>query len=178
MIDDPRYLLAMATSGELVRTARLRAGMTQAQLAERSGLTQSVVSDYERDRRSPALTTLQRLVAATGYELQIGISDLARTGLEGVLARRLHALREEVVARAAAHGATNVRVFGSVARGEERATSDVDLLVDLAPGTGLVQLLTLRDELADLLGASVDVVPADSLKPRMADAVLADVRPL
>lgn len=152
--------------------------MTQAQLAQRAGVTQSVVSDYERDRRSPALETLHRLVAATGYELEIGISDRAPTGPEGVLSQRLHALRDEVVARAAARGATNVRVFGSVARGEERATSDVDLLVDLAPGTGLLQLLTLREELADLLGAPVDVVPADSLKPRMAEAVLVDVRPL
>lgn len=152
--------------------------MTQAQLAQRAGVTQSVVSDYERDRRSPALDTLRRLVAATGHELEIGLSDVSHRPHEGVLARRLRAHRDEVVERAAASGATNVRLFGSVARGEERPTSDVDLLVDLAPGTGLLQLITLRHELEDLLGAPVDVVPADSLKPRTAAAVLTDVRPL
>ncbi|HLG66504.1 MAG TPA: nucleotidyltransferase family protein [Acidimicrobiales bacterium] len=58
----------------------------------------------------------------------------------------------------------NVRVFGSVARGEDRCDSDVDLLVDLAPGTGLVTLGTLERELGEVLGPPVDVVPADSLR--------------
>jgi predicted nucleotidyltransferase len=71
-----------------------------------------------------------------------------------------------------------VRVFGSVARGEDIATSDVDLLVDLDEGVGLVALAGLRRELTELLGADVDVVPADTLKARIRDKVLAEAIPL
>lgn len=64
-----------------------------------------------------------------------------------------------------AHGADNPRVFGSVARGDDRPDSDVDLLVDLAPDTGLFALGRLQADLERVLGAPVDVVPADGLKP-------------
>ncbi len=75
------------------------------------------------------------------------------------------------MAAAERHGASNLRVFGSVARGEDRPDSDVDLLVDLAPGTGLVGLATLERELQEILHVDVDLCPADSLKPRVrADA--------
>jgi predicted nucleotidyltransferase len=63
------------------------------------------------------------------------------------------------------HGATNVRVFGSVARGQDTGDSDIDLMVDLAPDAGLVSLGALQRELAAVLHAPVDVVPADSLRP-------------
>ncbi|MGI8626567.1 MAG: nucleotidyltransferase family protein [Geodermatophilaceae bacterium] len=63
------------------------------------------------------------------------------------------------------HGAHNLRIFGSVARGEDRADSDIDLLVDLDEGVGLVKLAGLERELSELLGRRVDVVPAEGLKP-------------
>lgn len=71
-------------------------------------------------------------------------------------------------------GAPNVRVFGSVARGEDDESSDVDLLVDLDEGVGLVTLAGLNRELAELLRVDVDVVPADSLKPGIRDDVMAE----
>lgn len=74
----------------------------------------------------------------------------------------------------AQHGARNVRVFGSVARGEDSPSSDIDLLVDLDDGVGLVALSALERELTDLLGAHVDVVPADTLKPSIRVEVFAD----
>jgi predicted nucleotidyltransferase len=76
------------------------------------------------------------------------------------------------------HGASNVRVFGSVARGEDGPESDVDLVVDLAPGTGLVGWATLERELSQVLGAPVDVAPSDSLRPELRDAVEAEAIPL
>ncbi len=79
---------------------------------------------------------------------------------------------------ALSHGASNVRVFGSVARGEDRPGSDVDLVADLAPVTGLFALEALRRDLAHLLGTSVDVVPSDSLRPAVRDAVARDAIPL
>ena len=56
-------------------------------------------------------------------------------------------------------------MFGSVARGEDTFESDIDLLVDLAPGTGLFSLGTLEREISDILGTHVDVAPSDSLRP-------------
>ncbi len=105
-------------------------------------------------------------MAATGLELELRVrrapSSLAR--LSGPLGRTVRAQRRDIKRLSAKAGVTNLRVFGSVARGEETANSDIDLLVDLCADTGLFALLTLRGELERLLGASVDLVPADALK--------------
>ena len=69
------------------------------------------------------------------------------------------------MAAAAAHDVTNLRVFGSVARGEDQPDSDVDLLVDLPPHMGLLGLGRLQAELEAILSAKVDLVPASDLKP-------------
>ena len=69
------------------------------------------------------------------------------------------------MAAAAAHEVTNLRVFGSVARGEDRPDSDVDLLVDLPPDIGLLGLGRVQAELEAILGTKVDLVPASDLKP-------------
>ena len=65
---------------------------------------------------------------------------------------------EQIERIVAAHGGRNVRVFGSVARREAGPESDVDLIVDVEPGTGLFEVGAMEDELARLLGRSVDVV--------------------
>lgn len=91
---------------------------------------------------------------------------------------RLRARRSDVLRVAAARGASNVRVFGSVARGEAGPASDVDLLVDLEPGRSLLDLGGLLTDLEDLLGVSVDVVTPPGLKPRNAERVLAEAVPL
>lgn len=90
---------------------------------------------------------------------------------ESVLSRVLGRQRDAIVAAADRHGMSNVRLFGSVARGEDGPDSDVDLLVDLAPGVSLLDLARLEVELTDILGRPVDVVPARMLKPRVARTV-------
>lgn len=80
--------------------------------------------------------------------------------------------REEVLALAARYGAYNVRVFGSVARGEANEASDLDLMVDLQPGRSLFDLVGLLMKLQDLLGREVDVAPSNGLKPRIRERVL------
>jgi uncharacterized protein len=72
-------------------------------------------------------------------------------------------LRLQILAAAAANGAGSVQLFGSVARGEESAESDVDFLVALNPGRSLLDLTRLEMQLEALLGRRVDVVTADSL---------------
>jgi predicted nucleotidyltransferase len=73
---------------------------------------------------------------------------------------------------------TNVRVFGSTARGTEGPESDIDLLVDVAPDVGLFGLARLEIALSELLGLPVDVVPASSLRDRIAEDVLNEAVPL
>ncbi len=80
--------------------------------------------------------------------------------------------REEILQIAAKHGARKVRVFGSVARGEADAASDLDLLVEMEPGRSLLDLGGLLMELQDLLDARVDVVTEKGLRARIRDRVL------
>jgi len=77
----------------------------------------------------------------------------------------LHDRREEILKVAASHGATDVRLFGSRARGEAGGASDVDLLVRLAPGHTLLDLVAIKQDLKDLLGCPVDVVTEEAIIP-------------
>jgi predicted nucleotidyltransferase len=80
--------------------------------------------------------------------------------------------REQILALANKYGASDVRIFGSVARGTADERSDIDFLVDLAPGRSLLDLGGLLYELQQLLGRSVDVITAAGLRPRIRDRVL------
>lgn len=89
-----------------------------------------------------------------------------------VLNETLKNKRAEILRVAEQHGARNVRVFGSVARGEARPDSDLDLLVDLDPGRSLLDLGGLLMDLESLLGCRVDVVTEPGLRPRIRERVL------
>jgi len=125
-------------------------GLTQQQIAHAIGRSQPEVS---------------RLIKAHRATLFRPTSPLGR-----ILARH----RDEVVALAHAHKASNVRVFGSLVRGEDDDASDIDLLVDLDPGADLLDLAALDIALETLLGHPVDIVPARMLKPHVAPSALAD----
>ena len=90
----------------------------------------------------------------------------------------LRSKREEILRLASRHGARNVRVFGSVARGEADERSDVDLLVDLDPGRSLLDLGGLLMDLRDLLRRNVDVVTERGLKARIRSRILREAVPL
>ena len=90
----------------------------------------------------------------------------------------LQTKRQEILRLAAEHGAYNVRVFGSVARGEAGPESDVDFLVNMAPDRSLFDLGGLLMDLRDLLGRNVDVVPEPGLRARIRQRVLDEARPL
>ena len=166
--------------GQLLREARTSVRLSQADVARRAGLAQSVVSAYESGRRQPSVSTLERLISATGHSLVLGLERTSRdSGLPDTpLGRRLRQRRRAVLACAARHHASNIRVFGSVARGEDRPESDVDLVVDLDERTGLFALEALRRELSEVLGVPVDVAPSDSLRPRVREEVEREAIPL
>ena len=86
--------------------------------------------------------------------------------------------RDEILRLAAKHGANNVRVFGSVARGEAALDSDVDFLVQMEKGRSLFDMGGLLMDLQALLGRQVDVVSIKGLKPRIKARVLKEARPL
>lgn len=94
----------------------------------------------------------------------------------------MHALieshRQALLALAARYGVTDVRVFGSMARGDSDENSDVDLLVVPLPGTSLLDLGGLLMEAQELLGRRVDVVSERALHPAVRERVLAEARPL
>lgn len=90
----------------------------------------------------------------------------------------LHQHRARVLELAAKHGATDVRVLGSVARGEADDGSDIDILVRMEPGRSLLDLGALVADLQDLLGSSVDVVTEAGLRPRLREHVLRDAVPV
>jgi predicted nucleotidyltransferase len=81
------------------------------------------------------------------------------------LRERLRERRPELLAAAARRGASNLRVFGSVARGEDGAESDVDFLVDFEASRSLVDVVGLVLDLQEILGVPVDVVEASTLRP-------------
>jgi predicted nucleotidyltransferase len=90
----------------------------------------------------------------------------------------LRAKRDQILEIAARYGAHNVRVFGSVARGEDTPDSDIDLLVEFEPGRGLLNHAGLIEELEELLGGKVDVASQNGLKPRIRPRVLDEARVL
>jgi predicted nucleotidyltransferase/DNA-binding XRE family transcriptional regulator len=154
-------------AGALLRRARKGAGLSQQELAMRAGVTQSVISAYESGYRQPAVPTLAALVDAAGYELVLDLRQQPGrlSKLSGPVGRRVRRRREDLIAAAAAHGVQNLRVFGSVARGQDRPGSDVDLLADLPAGLSLFGLARVQAELEAIIGAPVDLVPAQDLKP-------------
>lgn len=90
----------------------------------------------------------------------------------------LQAKREDILSTAAKYGAYNLRIFGSVARKEADANSDVDFLVEMEPGRSLFDLGGLLMELQELLGCDVDVVTEKGLRSRIRERVLNEAVPL
>jgi hypothetical protein len=141
---------------------------------------------HERSRRmlvgaaragaSAGLT--QRQISEAIGRSQPEVSRLLRFHGRTPLGRALERNRTAVIKAAAAVGAKNVRVFGSVSRGEDTAESDIDLLVELSDSTTLFGLGRLESKLSEILGTNVDVVPADSLRVNLRDRVLAEAIPL
>jgi predicted nucleotidyltransferase/DNA-binding XRE family transcriptional regulator len=158
----------------LIRDARLQAGLTQEELAARARTSQPAVARYEQGKALPTLLTLERLLKACGRQAVISTSATAepqgprtapvrQVGVRSRLLRR----RIRLLAAAKRRGVRNVRVFGSLVRGEEHADSDVDLLVDLQPGRTLLDLAAFRREASGILGVKVDVATPDMLKERV-----------
>lgn len=168
------------SAAELVRRIRKGADLTQAELAGRLGTRQSAISAYERGSREPSVAMLARIVRAAGGRLVIETvaDEMPSATAESNVMRRLVQARAAVLAAVAAYGGANVRVFGSVARGEAGPGSDLDLLVDLPLRTGIFTLGAIARDVELLVGVDVDVVPASALRPEYRERILAEALPL
>lgn len=127
----------------------------------------------ERGEINPTVQMLERLLAASGNRLVIEVEPAPMAPTMDAL----RSWRDQIRVVAAARGGSNVRVFGSVARGEAGERSDVDLLIDVVPGTGLFAVEQIAEELEALLPWKVDVVTSGAARDRMAH-VLAEAVPL
>lgn len=134
----------MKTYGEFVRVRRSILGLSQRGLADRAGVKQPLIAAIESGRRRP--------------------SESVRAALDRALAARpsvaLAARREQVRALFADAGLPEPRVYGSVARGDDQESSDLDLIVEFTDRHDIVDLLTLEHELEELLTVGVDIVDA------------------
>ncbi len=164
----------------LIREARQRAGLSQVELGRRAGVTQSVVSAYESGARQPSVPMLQRLVRASGGDLDIALLDGYRVppAAGGPVAHKVSQHKREMRRIISSYGLSNPRVFGSVARGDDSTESDLDILVDVPAGVGLFGLARCERDLEALLGVSVDLIPADGLKNAVAASALSEARRL
>lgn len=175
----------MLSISQAIRQARLDANLSQVELAARAGTSQSAMARYETGAALPTLPTLERLLAACGRRLEIQTPPAKpsappssiRSQL-GPQADKLRRQRRRLLEAADRHGVGHLRAFGSLARGEAKADSDVDLLVDLKPGRTLLDLAAFRREAAEILNLPVDVATTDMLKDRIRDEVLSEALPL
>lgn len=131
-----------------IRPARQLAGLTQAELARRAGTTQSAIAAYESGARIPEHATLMRILHAAQFRPS----------------KMLRAKRSEVLDALRAHKATNVRVFGSIGRGEDQPDSDIDLLCDFAPDASSFDVVEAQWAVEAVLGVDVDLVSSGGLR--------------
>ena len=127
---------------------RTDAGLTQDELAARSGVAQPNIAAYESGRRRPSsamLARLHRAAAPLPHEV-------------------LDAKRSDLLAIAAKHQMTNVRLFGSAGRGTDTAGSDIDLLVTAPPKAGLMKISAFALDVERLLGVKVDILTEGGLR--------------
>lgn len=130
-----------------IREARERAGLTQEELAKTSGVARPNIAAYESGARRPSAAMLRRLLEAAKPRPSASLA----------------AHRDQVLRLARNFGVENPRVFGSVARGDDVPGSDLDLLVTVPPGKGLLALIGFAHAVENLLGVHVDVVSEGGL---------------
>ena len=139
---------------ETIRRVRAEAGLTQAELARRAGIRQASISKFESGRERPRPETFARILDAARV----------RPGI---------ALQRHRAAAAGRRRASNVRVFGSVARGEDDHSSNVDLLVTFAEDASVLDAAGLMLDLERILGVRVDVL-SDRVEGRLRDRAVAE----
>ena len=157
--ESTKSLAAVAReTDEAVRQARGRL-VAAVRKASREGMSQKEIA-RQIGRSQPEVSRLLRFHGTTP------------------LAKQLRTARREVIETVKAAGGSNVRVFGSVATGQEHKGSDIDLLFRMDQPLGLMDLAGLEIELGTILHADVDLVPDTNIRPTMRERILSEAVPL
>ena len=138
----------------LISAARLDAGLSRVQLAQRAGLNESVLTQVESGARAVSDELLEVVLRAAGYRPSLPLAMQA----------------DKILACAESHGLSNLRVFGSSVRGEDDFDSDIDLLVTPSTSSDLFDLALFVDDVERLTGFPTDVVSDSPLPAQLADA--------
>lgn len=136
----------MLRAPELITAARKDAGLTQLELAARSGVTQSNLATMEAGRRRPSAAMLERILEAADYRPSLAI------------AREAAGIRQAALR----YGLSDPRVFGSVLRGDDHFDSDIDLFVTATSGAGLIPVAAFADAVEQLTGFPVEAIAEHS----------------
>lgn len=165
-------------SAAIIDEVRRLSGLTQKQLASRAGTSQAAVARYESGVSNPSTATLQRITRAAGFEVRIDLVPVQPSDLSSKRAGKLRRNRGKINSLLAKSGASNPRIFGSVARGEDDDLSDIDLLVDFDLSRGLLPILELNQKLSALLSDRVEVSPVSAMKQSILESALNEAVPL
>lgn len=147
--------------GDLIRVARLDAGLTQSKLAQLAGLQQPSLAQMEAGTRNISPDMLERVLKAADYRPSIALAQHF----------------DAIMATAARHGLRNLRVFGSVARGQDGFNSDIDLLATPDEGTDLFDLGLFIEECRQITGFPIDVI-VDTHFSELSDDLIREAVPL
>ena len=159
--------------------ARKSSRLTQAQVAERAGTSQSAVVRYEKGLQTPSVDTLRRLLKANGQELILDVKKSKKSAPKSELYKVVQANRGEIREILHALGARNIRIVGSVARGDDDESSDVDILIDIDKQRGnSFRAISSATKISKLVNRDVDVLPSWMCKKEVLKSVLSDAIPL
>lgn len=140
-------------AAELVAAARADSRMSQTELARLAGMSQPNVAAIESGRRAVGADVLERLLRAADYRPSIPLENAA----------------DAIIAAGEQHGIHDIRVFGSIARGADHFSSDIDLLARVGPGRGYFDIAMFQNVVESLTGFPVDVVVDDPARPAFFD---------
>lgn len=171
-------LMENERSSTLIAKARRESGLTQSEFASRAGTSQPAIARYEAGLASPSMDTLTRILKAGGLELEFRVKKTTAANLSSTRAKKIRENRGEIIRLMRKAGSKEVRIFGSVARGDDKASSAIDFLVDFDTKDGIIPIMKLKRALSDLLKENVDVAPASLLKKSVLESALKEAVPL
>lgn len=150
-------------AASLIAAARADAGLTQTELAGRVGISQPNLATMESGSRKPSADMLRRILEAADFRPSVAVSLRA----------------PDIAAAALRHGLSNVRLFGSVIRGDDHFDSDIDVFVTAPTGAGLFPLAALASEVEEITGFPADVIADESAsRTELGERLLGEAVPL
>ncbi len=152
----------------VVKKARDDTGLSVRKFADKAGVSPSTLSRIENRKLEPTMPMLEKLLEVASQHIVLADTDSDSSASTVPTLHFIRDHRQPISDLAAKYGVTDLRVFGSVARGDASSESDIDLLVRALPGVGLFSVEEFRYQVERLLGHSVDVMTDGALDDEIA----------